>query len=151
MLAQKKKLAFYDLDNEITKAGGKTIPEIFSENGEAYFRELESKTLQTFFNDKKTEDYVLGLGGGTPCFFDNLDSIKQNGILFFLDVPLEIIVKRLQAAEQSRPLLQQNAEETLKKLLELRLPFYMQADFTVDASRHIPDVVHQVEKKTGIS
>ena len=67
-------LSFYDLDLEIEKNEGKNIREIFKENGENYFREIETFTLKKIIKEKN--NFILATGGGTPCFNDNMNPVS---------------------------------------------------------------------------
>lgn len=91
---------FIDLDDEIEKMAGTDIPTIFSTHGEAHFRELERKALLRVTEDPG--EAVVATGGGTPCFFDNMDVINKNGISVFIDVSLDELISRLDTAEKSK-------------------------------------------------
>lgn len=143
LLAQKTGLPFYDLDDLMVEREKKTIPAIFTEKGEHYFRETEHAVLKHFLEEKKLETYVLALGGGTPCFYNNIELIKQEGKLFYLDTPLDILVSRL-AGNQNRPLLENNPEKKLEELLEKRWPYYRQSHFNIDAGRKAETVVGNI-------
>jgi shikimate kinase len=119
---------FVDLDHEIEQHERKTIPEIFAQGGEDYFRQIESDLLKEWaLSDKK---FVMATGGGAPCFHQGIEVINQSGISIFLDVPVDELVKRV-ATKTNRPLLQTSdaAELTVKmeKLRANRLSFYQQA------------------------
>ena len=116
-------LFFYDLDLEIEKNEGKNIREIFKENGENYFREIETFTLKKIIKEKN--NFILATGGGTPCFNDNMNLINKYGISIFLDTSLDILKERI-ARNNKRPLF--NSSDNLKKdlidLFNLRNPFF---------------------------
>ncbi|EPR68863.1 shikimate kinase [Cyclobacterium qasimii] len=102
-LALKLNWPFYDLDDLIEAAAGKAIAEIFSTEGEGYFRKLESTVLEGILN--KEEAFVLATGGGAPCYNDNMELINNKGVSVYLDVPLNSILQRLTHTEVSiRPL-----------------------------------------------
>jgi shikimate kinase len=129
-LARELLLQFVDLDAEIEKHSGKSIPEIFLQNGEDHFRRTESALLHQWASGQ--QDFIMATGGGTPCFYNGIDVINNSGFSIFLDVPLKDLLTRV-GAKTNRPLLA-NAEErekTLLKLLETRLPFYKQAKVTL--------------------
>lgn len=126
-LADKLCLPFVDLDEEIEKQH-KPIPSIFSEDGEAIFREIEQKTLHQVA--KTNQKLVISSGGGTPCFFDNLDFMKSQGLVIWLNTPVETIKERLKS-DSSRPLLQDNS---LEELYVNRVKFYQQANLVVNDS-----------------
>ncbi|MEO6038383.1 MAG: shikimate kinase [Saprospiraceae bacterium] len=126
-------LAFLDLDREIVKGERQTIAEIFAGQGEAGFRTLERKYLHALAEQPAS---VVALGGGTPCFFDNMDWINRQGRSIYLQVPLETLIDRLQRKAGQRPLLAQWPVEEwpqrLGKILEDRAPFYEQAQHIVE-------------------
>ena len=127
-LAKKYKTGGYDLDYLIEVKEEKTIAEIFTEDGEDYFRKVESTVLK-WFAEKKT--YVLATGGGAPCFFDNMDWMNKQGITIWLDEPLSAIAARLAPEKAQRPLIANLSDSELlaflEKQRESRLPFYSAA------------------------
>ncbi|MFZ9171646.1 MAG: shikimate kinase [Sediminibacterium sp.] len=127
-LAKKYKTGGYDLDYLIEVKEEKTIAEIFTEDGEDYFRKVESTVLK-WFAEKKT--YVLATGGGAPCFFDNMAWMNKQGITIWLDEPLTAIAARLAPEKAHRPLIAKLSDSELIAFLEKqrkdRLPFYSEA------------------------
>jgi shikimate kinase len=124
------KSAGYDLDSLIEMNEEKTISEIFSEDGEAYFRKTESKILKWFKEKKK---YVLATGGGTPCNQENIDFMKKEGIIIWLDESIEVLVARLVQEKENRPLIAHIDESALSSFLQNKIlertPFYQQAHY----------------------
>ncbi|MPR36867.1 shikimate kinase [Salmonirosea aquatica] len=130
-LARALNYRFVDLDKLIVKDQKKTIPEIFREKGEGYFREVESRILH---QTRPNQWLVVATGGGAPCFFENMAFIKATGISVFLNIPpAELAHRILQHGKDDRPLLSgvTQLEHELEERLRFRLPFYTQADFTV--------------------
>lgn len=136
-IGTEKPYHFLDLDKLIEEQSRMTIPHIFREYGEDIFREKEQKALQTTFNLEKT---IIATGGGTPCFFDNLEKMKEHGMVCFLDVEIEILAKRTFKTQQeqndNRPLFKDAASfEQLYKLISQkwndRKEFYQKAHFEV--------------------
>ena len=127
-LAKKYKTGGYDLDYLIELKEEKAIAELFTEDGEAYFRKVESTVLK-WFEEKKT--YVLATGGGAPCFFDNMAWMNKQGITIWLDEPLPVIAERLAPEKAHRPLIAKLSDTELLSFLEKqrveRLPFYSAA------------------------
>jgi shikimate kinase len=123
---------FIDLDEYIESKYGKSIPDIFSGEGEARFRELERKYLHEVSALNKV---VISAGGGTPCFFDNMDFMNRTGLTVYLRMTSSALARRLENARTHRPLLQGLEGEELKSFirssLEKREPFYRQASVTV--------------------
>jgi shikimate kinase len=129
-LAKEMTLPYMDLDIEIEKAEMKTIPQIFKEKKEDYFRKIESQLLKAWC----TSDFpfVMATGGGAPCFFDNLKMMNESGITIFLDVPAMEIAKRIISSKgEERPLLKSNGIDGLKDQIEFlrsqRIGFYKKA------------------------
>jgi shikimate kinase len=128
-LSKKLSYSLIDTDQIICKKEGTTIEEIFNKKGENYFRKLESDTLKELV---KTEHAVISTGGGTPCFFDNMEVINQKGLSIFLNIPIKDITKRLiESHDQNRPLIKGKNQEQIEKFLEEklqeRLPYYSKA------------------------
>jgi shikimate kinase len=118
----------FHLDDEIERAEQKTIAEIFDEKGEDYFRQKETEVLKSF-SDKN--NFILSVGGGTPCFNNNMDWMNENGITIWIDEPIEIIKKRLLKEKSHRPLIANVADEDLYSFLsdmhEKRSVYYAKA------------------------
>ena len=96
-------LEFIDLDWYIESRYHRTISQLFAEQGEEKFRQIERNMLR---EAGEFENVVLSTGGGTPCFFDNMAYMKEQGQTVFLDVPVEVLFRRLRVAKQQRPILQ---------------------------------------------
>jgi shikimate kinase len=131
-VASQLKLDFVDLDHEIESREKKSIPEIFKEQGEDYFRKVESTLLKEWAESSK--DFVMGTGGGAPCFHNGMEVINKAGISIFLDVPVDQLVERVQT-KTNRPLLQSETTEELKarleKILGVRRGIYQKAHHTI--------------------
>jgi len=125
-------LPVVDLDAEIEKQEGEAVPSIFSTKGEDHFRQIESRVLREWAGS--SQSFVMGTGGGAPCFYQGMDVINSSGISIFLDVPIEEILRRL-TTFTNRPLLQaeddQKKKEKLEALRQARLAVYRQAAITV--------------------
>jgi shikimate kinase len=126
-LAARLQYAFVDLDEYLEQRAGRSIAEIFEQEGQERFRELEREALEAVV--KEYEQAVISTGGGAPCFFDNMAFMNRHGKSCFLDVPVEEIFKRLWASDlQVRPLLAGKTEEEIKafltKTLSHRRQFY---------------------------
>lgn len=129
-LANALEYTFHDLDDEIEIQAGKDINRIFSEDGEEGFREVEARCLKRLTEAQGSK--VIATGGGTPCFYQNMEYMNTNGATIFLNVPLEIIVDRLlEQGTDERPLLRnKTATELLGQLHEhfqIRKAHYMKA------------------------
>lgn len=128
---------FKDLDSEIEKLEAKSIAAIFSENGEIYFRKKENTALKSIIST--TDKIVLATGGGTPCYGNIMDFLKETDdvITIYLKVSLPILTERLFVEKERRPLISHLQEkETLhdfiRKHLFERSHIYNQADIIVN-------------------
>ena len=128
-LAREKGIPFWDLDALVEERAGCRISDIFAREGESFFRELEREILHEFC--AREDDFVLATGGGTPCFFDNMDYMNAAGHTLFLDTSFPVLVGRLREQWGMRPLLaglsDEELEDFVRKHLESRLPFYLKA------------------------
>lgn len=134
--AREMNVPFIDLDWYIEERFHKTIRELFAERGEASFRELERNMLHEV---GEFEDVIISTGGGTPCFFDNMDFMNSRGQTVFLDVDPDILFRRLRVATHQRPILQGKTDEELRafivEALEKRYPHYSQASYHFNAGQ----------------
>lgn len=121
-----------DLDESIEAQSGKTIPQIFREDGEEAFREMEATTLRNVTQSVK-EDIIISCGGGTPVFHDNLAYMKAQGCVVYMQAPISYLANRLNNTNTKRPLLEGAIEERLEQLYENRKNIYEQAHHIVDA------------------
>lgn len=128
-VAERTGLRFIDLDKEIERAEGRKIEEIFSKEGEPYFRKVEQAELRKFF--LVMDGFVMATGGGAPCFGTSIEEMKNAGVVIFLDVPAKEISARIQKQTHDRPLLKNQTAESLKDKIEFlrsqRISFYRQA------------------------
>jgi shikimate kinase len=141
-LAKALDCPFVDLDARLAEAEAMPVAEIFRQKGETYFRHAESETLK---NTLSLPPSVVATGGGTPCFFDNMDWMNQHGATVFLDVPLDELARRLTAtdeAQRKRPLFAGQSPEqlaaSLSQMHQNRLPFYEKARFRLLPSETKP-------------
>lgn len=128
-LAEKLGAPFIDLDHYIETNCSKSIPEIFAEGGEENFRRIEKEMLHKAVEEE--QDVIIACGGGTPCFFDNMDFLNGKGITIFLETSIPVLISRLQEENLHRPLMKGKSndeirEKVLNQLCE-RLPHYMEA------------------------
>ena len=133
VLARRLGMQFYDLDWYIEERFRKKICDLFAEKGEEGFRRIEYNLLHEV---AEFEDVVLSLGGGTPCFFDNMDYLNERGITIFLDASPSTIVQHLKISHTVRPLLKdKKGDEVLDHIsrqIEERKPYYTRAQLTVN-------------------
>lgn len=135
-LSRELGLDWLDLDHEIVRFAGTSIPEIFQTQGEAGFRELESARLHALLSAPGS--WILATGGGTPCFHDNMDAMNAAGLTVFLATDTEIIIRRLKGVDgkgkgSGRPLLEggQSVEDRILELERNRMPFYQKAKIRI--------------------
>ena len=118
-----------DIDEKITETAKLEITEIFEKYGEDYFRDLESKEVK---KAAACTDLIITTGGGAVERDENISALKENGVVFYLKVSTESILKRL-SSDTTRPLLNNvDKEKKLKALLAKRASQYEKADFTID-------------------
>ena len=128
-LSKALNLPFVDLDTEIEKREGKPVSEIFRAHGEVYFREVESKLLQSWATSP--ESFIMAVGGGSPCFNEGIGHIKNSGVSIFLDVSIDTLIRRVEG-ENHRPLLDAvDKRQKLEQLRKERLAVYQQAHFRI--------------------
>lgn len=132
-LAKKLGMQFYDLDWYIEERYRKKICDIFAEKGEDGFRKIERLMLHEV---AEFENVLLALGGGTPCFYDNMDYLNQCGTTIFLNASPETIIQHLKISHTVRPLLKdkqgQELYDHIQNQLNERLPFYSKAKYTIN-------------------
>lgn len=135
-LAEELGLEFIDLDHYIELRHSKSINRIFAECGEEGFRIIERNLLHEVC---EIENVVISAGGGTPCFFDNIDYMNGHGDTVYLKVSDDRLFARLRLAKSRRPLLKDKTDEEMrifiKEQLKLREPFYSKAEHTFVADR----------------
>lgn len=151
LLAKKNELAFVELDNEIEKKENLSISEIFSDKGEIYFRKKESLVLQDTLALAKNA--VISLGGGTPCYGNNLELLKNNKEvkLVYLKVSPQNLTQRLFKERENRPLIanldEEKLEEYIRKHLFERQFYYLQSDFIIDANnKTLEELVKEISE-----
>ena len=135
-LATEMGIPFIDLDHYIEKRYCKTIAQLFAEKGETGFRDIERRMLHEV---GEFEDVIISTGGGTPCFFDNIEYMNAQGTTVYLDVPVERLFIRLCIARNKRPLIKDKNDDELKAFiveqLEKRAPHYRKAQNTFRADK----------------
>src|SRR5690606_1480555 len=137
LLASRLGMPFLDLDNYIEAAEKKTIPEIFSDKGEIYFRKLENQMLSRVLEENGS--LVLATGGGTPIYGNNMQTILNlSDHSFYLRLSIPEVVSRIAKEKESRPLVRDLAGEELPEFignhLFERIPVYSQAKYVVDCN-----------------
>lgn len=132
-LADELHRIFIDLDEVIEQKEQKSITQLFDTDGETYFRKQESDLLKNI-TTHTTEPTVISVGGGTPCFYNNMEWMKQNGITVYLKASIQTILKNLNTNNTHRPLLSNDisTEQILSDLLSKRANYFEQADYNFE-------------------
>ena len=132
-LANEKHLRFIDLDIEIEHRTGCDIRDLFNNLGEEAFRQFEREALMETLD---LDDVVVSCGGGTPCFFDNMELMNKHGVTLYLKTPLDTLVHRLNIERDGRPVLANISSEELPNIVEQQLrereKYYMMAQQTIE-------------------
>jgi shikimate kinase len=135
-LSQAWGLKRLDLDQIIEEEEGKSIREIIFEKGELYFRKKERATLEKILKD---DNFVLASGGGTPCYYENMNLINANSTSVYLKQTIPVLYNRLQKDRSDRPLLAHLIDEDLKEYIAKHLfersQYYEQAILTLDSKK----------------
>lgn len=141
---------FLDLDEYLEEKYRQKISELFSEKGEAFFREAEATALREVAG--RASGAVIATGGGAPCFLDNMEFMNETGLTVFVKVPEAVLVERLSGHNrEQRPLLAGKTTPELKQFVTTisakRLEFYLQAQVIYqNASRDITDLVRLIQR-----
>jgi len=135
ILAKKMEYSFLDTDKIIEQEEGISVSKIFEQFGEKYFRNLEKLVLKRIV--KNNVNQVVATGGGMSCNQHNINVMKENGKIVFLELDKKSILNRLKNAKQKRPILDNLSEKELLNridfLLTKRMKYYAQSDITFDS------------------
>lgn len=141
-LAKKLEYPFLDLDEEVERKTGQSIDDLFRMEGESVFRKYEQDALLETINHKKA---VIASGGGTPCFEDNMEFMKSEGVTVYLRMSPLSIAHRLEHAKRQRPLVNDLKGEELLELVRNKLAereeYYMQSHCVIKGETVKPDQV----------
>lgn len=155
-LSKETGMMFYDLDWYIESRMRKTVPQIFAEKGEEAFRKMEYNMLHEV---AEFEDVVISCGGGTPCFFDNMDYINAQGESVYLKCTPEVLYKHLNMGKTVRPLLLNKTPDEVKAFIQEQLKerekYYNKAKHVIDVTlmdnrEKIKITVDAIRKELGI-
>jgi shikimate kinase len=138
-LSERLGMPFYDLDEVIINAEKRSVADIFTESGEEYFRVKEKEYMENLVDDNIS--LILSCGGGTPCFFNNIDYMKKYGLVVWLNTNIDVLGNRLLKQRSHRPVLKGIRDEELKtfivKKMNERRMYYEQADLIIDNENDI--------------
>lgn len=143
-LAKRLGYAFKDTDQEMEERYRLSIPDFFNKYDELLFREFEHNILIEL---SRLDNVVISTGGGTPCYHDNMNLIKETGISVYLKMDVKSIHDRYQNSKKARPLLNKIPENEILSFfqnhLEKREPFYQKADITVKGENADIDLIYR--------
>lgn len=145
-LAKELALPFIDLDKEVEIKAKCSITDIFKYLGEETFRKMESETLHELSN---REEFVMATGGGTPCYFNNIEFINKKGKSIYIELDIQSIYNRLSQAKNIRPTIKDKKEQELMQFIKDKLnerePIYKQAAVTINGlSVNLKEVVSKL-------
>ncbi|MBR3477948.1 MAG: shikimate kinase [Bacteroidaceae bacterium] len=152
-LARQMGLQFYDLDWWIEEKAGCTIAQIFAQQGEDAFREMERQALHEVM---QKDDIVLSVGGGTPCFFDNIDYMNSQANTVYLNASVETLKAHIRMGGSKRPLVDGKSDEELTAYittsLQKRESYYRQATYqvqiaTITREEQIENYVEEIQRR----
>lgn len=134
LLSQKLNIPFFDLDEQVVNHEGKSIAEIFAESGEEHFRLLEKDVMHIIAESH--DSFVMACGGGTPCYFNNIEYMNQSGTTVWINTAIDTLFYRLMGEKEKRPLIKDLTDEQLrgfigKKYADRKI-YYEQADVVID-------------------
>lgn len=133
-LSEKLRLPFFDLDEQIESHEGKSISQVFAEEGEEYFRLLEKDTMHII--SESHDSFIMATGGGTPCYFNNIEFMNKAGIVVWINTPVDLLFERLFKEKNKRPLIKNLNDDQLRgfiiKKFSDRKIYYEQADVVID-------------------
>lgn len=141
---------FVDMDELISQTEGMSISDIFTTQGEEYFREKEKEAISKV---AKMNKVVVATGGGVPCFGNNLELLKEAGLTIYLKLEPKALVSRLKNAKSKRPLLAGKSPEemlqTVEEMLKVREVFYKRADMIIDGHEGVSErVVNAIQRRS---
>ena len=133
LIAKEQNMSFVDLDAFIEEKYLKSITSLFEELGESQFRKIEREALREVAH---FDNCLIATGGGTPCFFDNMDYMNSMGDTIYLRTSVRELRDRLKMSRSKRPLLNQKTDQELEshiaEMLEKRENHYLRAKFILD-------------------
>lgn len=140
ILARKSGCGFIDMDDYIVEREGMTIPQIFSEKGEKYFRDTETAII----GELAEKGAVIACGGGAMLKKENAEIASENGIVIYIDIPFEVCYERI-SGDTNRPLVMNNTKEQLKEIYNGRVPVYKSnSTITVDGVGTADEVAERI-------
>jgi len=144
LLAEQMNFEFVDLDDYIEKRLKYKIVHVFKTKGELYFRKKESELLNEILDDDR--DVVIAVGGGTPCYGINMDTIlAKTPLVFYLKLSIVSLIERLHKEKVHRPLIAHLSDEDLPEFIGKHIfergVFYSRANYTILGDNKFPEDV----------
>lgn len=134
LLSEKLNLRYFDLDEQVREHSGRTIPELFSTVGEEQFRLLEKEVLHII--TESHDQFVMSCGGGSPCYFNNIDYMNEAGTTIWINTPIEVLFERLVKEKENRPLIRDLSDQQLRSFIIRKFAdrkiYYDQASIVID-------------------
>ncbi|GIZ09436.1 shikimate kinase [Flavobacterium sp. UMI-01] len=148
-LSKIRQIPFVDLDDYIEKKSGMSIKSIFETRGEIHFRKLEHEAFLELLND--SSDYIIGLGGGTPCYANNHELlIGEDRVSIYLKASIDTLFNRLVLEKEKRPLIANKTDEEMKEFIAMHLFersfYYNKAQYTVSVDQSVDEIVADIVK-----
>jgi shikimate kinase len=146
-LSEKLRLPFFDLDAEIESNEGKSINQLFDEKGEEYFRLREKDYLHLI--TESHESFIMATGGGTPCYYNNIDYMNLAGTTVWINSTIDILFDRLLKEKSKRPLLKGLDETQIKGFIQKKFSdrkiYYEQAVISVeDNNESLEKIINKI-------
>lgn len=146
LLAKLTGFTHVDTDAEIENETGKTVSEIFSQQGETAFREMEFKLMNRYFSS--SDNLIISAGGGLPCFHDLMSCMTENGITVYLNCDEDVLEQRLKENVSHRPLIHSGElRKSISEKMVQRKPIYEKAQIIVNGNQSPEKVAEEILKK----
>ena len=147
-LAEQLKLPWVDLDQRIERVSDYTITETILNKGELFFRKMEREQLILALNEPH---FVMSTGGGTPCYYDNIDYMNKHSLTVYLQYSVPELYERLEGHQSDRPLIAHLEGDALReyvgKHLFERAEYYERATFTIKAgTKTVDEIVEEIKE-----
>ena len=145
LLAKKLGLPLIDTDAYIVEQAGKSIPDIFAQDGEPHFRKLEAEAIRTLC----TRNAVISCGGGAMLKDINAEAAAKFGTVVYIDVPYDVCYDRI-SGDTNRPIVMANTKESLEEIYNDRVPLYLaHSQVKADGSRSPEDIAADIKAKVN--
>lgn len=147
LLSERLKVDFFDLDDLISQKTGIPVPQYLREKGELAFRKVERETLMESFSSRG----VLASGGGTPCYYNNVEEMLESSFVVYLQWPMSTLIERVRTLRDTRPLLDGISDNDLPEYIAKhvfdRRPFYEKAHHIVFCGgMKTEDIISEIEE-----